>query len=176
MKTCSKCKQQKEIDLFPIAYGRKRKDGTRKKQIRCECKECRGIIFKKWRDKHPGYGTIKKKEWENKNVDYIKEYRKKYKSDNRERCKKWKNEWDKKNYDWILEYKRNRYPEIKDKVRGWNNKTCAKMRENLSDCYVIYTLSRRIGKTAEFIRKYPELIEAQRLIIKTKRLCKTLQN
>ena len=48
-----------------------------------------------------------------------------------------------------------------------------KLREELSDCYVINKLIRGTNLTAKQIRETPELIEIKRIIIKTKRLCKT---
>lgn len=175
-KCCSKCGEEKPIEQYPVVYGRKRKDGTRKERIHSQCRECRYNICKKWFDKNPGYSTEKKREWDERNKEYRNEYTRNYRSQNVERVKQWKKDWDEKNYDWVLEYKKQRYPEIKDKVREWTRKTGNKMREELKDCYVIYTLSKRTGQTAELLRQYPELIEAQRLIIKTHRLCKTLQN
>ena len=74
-----------------------------------------------------------------------------------------------------MKYKKDN-PQPKNKAREWQNKTDIKMRKELKDCYVIYTLSKRTGQKAEFLRQYPELIETQRLIIKTQRLCKTSQN
>lgn len=175
-KCCSKCGEEKPIEEYPIVYGRKRKDGTRKERVHSQCRKCRYNICKNWLDKNPGYSTEKKREWDEQNKEYRNEYTRNYRSQNADRVKQWKKDWDEKNYDWVLEYKKQRYPEIKDKVREWNKKTCIRMREELKDCYVIYTLSKRTGQTAEILRQYPELIEAQRLIIKTHRLCKTLQN
>lgn len=49
-------------------------------------------------------------------------------------------------------------------------------RDELKDCYVIQKIIRGTELNAQDIRENPELIEAKRLIIKTKRLCKTLKN
>lgn len=46
----------------------------------------------------------------------------------------------------------------------------------LNDCYVIQKIVRDTELNANDIREYLELIEAKRLIIKNKRLCKTLKN
>ena len=52
----------------------------------------------------------------------------------------------------------------------------SKLRDELSDCYVINKLIRGTNLTAKQIRETPELIEIKRIILKTKRLCKTSQN
>lgn len=146
LKCCSKCITEKNINDFLLVYGCKKKDGTRKQRYHSQCKECRYLVCKKWHDKNEGYGTIKKKEWEEKNKEHILEYRKRYNKENADRVRKWKKDWDERNS------------------------------EELTDCYVILTLSRRTGQNAKFLRQYPQLIETQRLLLKTYRLCKTLQN
>ena len=47
--------------------------------------------------------------------------------------------------------------------------------DNLHDAYMKQHL-RKLGYTKEQILIYPEITETIKLIIKTKRLCKTLQN
>jgi hypothetical protein len=51
MKTCSKCNISKSTNDFPIVFGRKRKDGTRKQRYNSQCRECRYSICKEWFDK-----------------------------------------------------------------------------------------------------------------------------
>ena len=174
-KCCSKCNIEKSINDFPIVFGHKRKDGTKKQRYHSQCRECRYSVCRKWLDKNEGYSTIKKREWDEKNKEYVTEYKKNYKKENADKVKQWKKDWDIKNKEHRLQYNKDN-PQPKHKVREWQNATAKKMREELNDCYVIYTLSKRIGKKADFIRQYPELIETQRLIIKTQRLCKTSQN
>ena len=174
-KCCSKCKVDKSLNDFPIVYGHKRKDGTKKQRHHSQCRECRYSICKKWFDKNEGYSTIKKMEWDAKNKEYVADYKKRYKKLNSDKVKQWKTDWDAKNKEHRLKYNKDN-PQPKHKVREWQNATNKKMREELKDCYVIYTLSKRTGQNAKFLRQYPELIETQRLIIKTKRLCKTSQN
>jgi len=174
-KCCLKCNLQKCLNDFPIVYGRVKKDGTKTKRYHSQCRNCRYSVCKKWFDKNEGYSTFKKKEWEENNKEYVSEYRKKYKIENSEKIKLWKKIWDKNNKEHCLQYKKDN-PQPKTKTREWQNKTDKKMREELKDCYVIYTLSKRTGQNAKFLRQYPDLIETQRLIIKTQRLCKTSQN
>lgn len=174
-KCCSKCGEEKPIEEYPVVYGRKRKDGTRKERVHSQCRKCRYNICKNWFDKNPGYSTEKKREWDEQNKEHRNEYTRNYRSRNAELVKQWKKDWDKKNKEHRIEYLKNN-PQPKAKIREWQNKTNNKMRKELKDCYVIYTLSKRTGQTAELLRQYPELIETQRLIIKTHRLCKTLQS
>jgi len=49
-------------------------------------------------------------------------------------------------------------------------------RDKLNDYYIVANISRSCKLPRKEIRKYPELIEINRIKIKTKRLCKTLQN
>ena len=107
----------------------------------------------------------------------LQEYRKKYKLLNRERNNELekirrknnpeKFKLNKKNY-------RNRNPE-KDKDYARKNPEIFRLkskegREQLTDSYVAGRLAYKTNLTCSEIRKYPELIEARRLIIKTKRL------
>ena len=65
--------------------------------------------------------------------------------------KKAKTKWAKNNSEKIIEKER-------------------KLRDDLSDCYVINKLIRGTSLTAKQVREIPELIETKRIILKTKRL------
>lgn len=93
MKTCSKCKIEKELELFS-------KDKNRKDGLKPQCKSCAKV----YREINNKYIQIYKKEYyiinkesiaksqeeyRNKNKDYIKEYNKNYKKLNREKIKEY---------------------------------------------------------------------------------------
>lgn len=66
-----------------------------------------------------------------------------------------------------------------EKVKQWwterGNERKRKETELLTDDYVIRQLTKD-GFTREEISQYPELIETKRILLKTKRLCKTSPN
>lgn len=64
------------------------------------------------------------------------------------------------------------YPEIQ---KPYALKRALKEIREISDNYVIAELKRGTGLTSDHIKKYPELIEAKRQIIKNKRLLKNEQ-
>jgi hypothetical protein len=76
-----------------------------------------------------------------------------------------------------LRYKSNpnKYRERQKKYNGYALEKAKKHIEIISDTYVIAELKRGTNLTTKEVRKYPELIEAKRQIIKNKRLCRTLK-
>jgi hypothetical protein len=98
-----------------------------------------------------------------------------YREKNKEKIKILNIEWRIKNPEKTKNiyksYKNKNKEKIKIKRYEFNNKSIS----NLSNNYVIKNLIQR-GLSIEQIKENKELIEVQRLIIKTKRLCKTLQN
>lgn len=116
-------------------------------------------IQKKSRDR-PEY---KKREAERKKERYYKgldkDSRDKYQKSEKGKTasKKAKTKW-----------RRNNPEKVKEKNR--------RQIRNLNDGYVISKIRRGTGLTHTEIRKHPELIEVKRIIIKTKRLCRTSQN
>jgi hypothetical protein len=94
------------------------------------------------------------------NKDKQAVFKQRYKNENREKVRKEARE----------RYNDNK--EFLDKQTAEKQKYYA---DTLHDAYMKQHL-RKLGYKKEEITKYPELIETQRLIIKTKRLCKTSQN
>jgi GTPase Era involved in 16S rRNA processing len=99
---------------------------------------------------------------------------------NKDRVQKWKNNnkensiiyfrnYRKENIEKIKNYERKKYPEQNKKY----NLDCI---NNLTDTYVIHKLVRGTNLKHSDIKQYPELIEAKRLQILTKRLCRASQN
>ena len=104
-------------------------------------------------------------------------------------CKKCNNDklklWQKNNTEkvikWSLTYKKNNPEKLKESKRKYKKNNPEKLKEiNTNQCKYIKTnyakaLLRSSGFTTEQINENPELIEVKKLIIKTKRLCKTSQ-
>ncbi len=83
-----------------------------------------------------------------------------YKNNNK-KVKSEKYQWKKDNHDKVLVMQRNNKKKAIDEIK---------------DRYAIYLLMNNTKLSIQEIRQYPELIESQRLLLKTKRLCKTLQS
>ena len=101
----------------------------------------------------------------------------------RAHCNDCKNEMTKNWFNNNKGYKKQWRKENPNKVKQENkkrqnkhNKWHQKERDKLKDSYVVKLITKRSSLTAETVRKHPELIEVKKIIIKTKRLCKTLQN
>ena len=127
--------------------------------------------------------------WNLKNKERRKEIDKKSKS--RPEYKKRQAELKRKRYyEGLDDDSRKKYANSKkgklaaQKARdSWKQRNPDKISEKekrligeLKSCYVIQKIIRGTELKAKDIRENPELIEAKRIIIKTKRLCKTLKN
>lgn len=127
------------------------------------CKKCKiekGFdLFQKYKKSRDGYRT------QCKQCDY--EYHKKYCQTHRsEMCQYVKKNGQKNNYKHQKEYHKNnpnnRIEMIKNGV------------DSLNDRYVKSTL-KHSGFSREMLESNPEIVEVKRLLIKTRRLCKTSQ-
>ena len=168
MKVCSKCKEEKDLDCFTAA--KRNTDGL------CgQCKKCRYKVVLLWREKNiDSFKANKKKN------DHL--YRIRHIEQRHENGKKWR----KKNNDKLKEGRKLYYLENKNIIDSKNkeyhknnphkkNEIANRAVKELSN-YYIRTRLRDRGFTNEQINQYPELLESIKLIIKTKRLCKTSQN
>mgnify|MGYP003652087023 CR=1 FL=1 len=163
-KKCTKCNEIKSINDYSKYKFKPRKDGTQKIGIRSYCNKCKNQMTKDWFDKNKGY----KKKWRKENPDKVRQENlnakprtDKWRKENKYTLKIKKREYRLKNIDYI---KKNKPIEAR------------KARKELQDCYVIGRITRDSNLKASDIRKHPELIEAKRIIIKTKRLWRTSQN
>ena len=95
----------------------------------------------------------------------------KWRESNPEKYKIIKQEYYKDNKMQILERQKISYLKHREKRISYEKLSS----ENLDDRYMKKHLL-KIGYTRQDLRKNPELIESHKLIIKTKRLCKTSQN
>jgi hypothetical protein len=151
---CRKCLKQKEKSLFV-------KNSKLKNGIDSICKECKNS--KKYHNNPKQKESSKKALGKYRKTDKYKKYHieyhktEKYKTKSRIRNRKYQQELHKKNSEY-------------------STKKAKKQCDLLNDGYVINRLSRKTKLKAKELRQYPELISIQRMIIKTKRLCKTLEN
>ena len=91
MKICSKCKEEKDISLFPISGS--------------VCKSCKY-------EYHKEYSKLNKERLK----EYIKEYSKSYRSENKDILKNKSKSYREENSEKIKEHNKNYYNENKDKV------------------------------------------------------------
>lgn len=117
--------------------------------------------FKKWYDKNKEQIKLKKQKEYLQNIDHIKGRVKKYNNEHKDEKKTYKKAYDENN---------------KPKLKVWQKKSHKKMVETITDGYAVKILVGKRGFKKEQITNNPELIKIQKLIIKTKRLCKTSQN
>jgi hypothetical protein len=200
-KACKKCGKEKILDDFPT-YDYKKKDGSKIKGYEGKCKECKKDhvknsyiknkdYFREYREKNSEKISQYKKDWRIINKEYVAEEKRNYSKKNSEKLKVYKKGWYIKNKEKILELSKNYYIENIEKIKKSGKNRYIKnfvkiseyhrvrgkeIRDKLMDPYIIVKLSEKTGKNAKFIRQYPDLIEAQRLMIKMHRLCKTSQS
>lgn len=163
-KVCTKCNKVKSIDCYSKYKYKPKKDGTQKTGIRSYCNKCKNQMTKDWFDKNKDY----KKQWRKENPEKVKQQNLRAKP----RTDKWRKENKK-----VLKVKKAKY-RLKniEHIKSKKPIEYKKAIEELQDCYVITQITKRSNLTSKEIRNHPELIEAKRIIIKTKRLCRTSQN
>lgn len=149
--TCKKCGDTKDISLF--SYSKKHK-----LKISNECKSCESKRTYDWRNENKEKCKTNRNNWKKNNPDKIKLSNSISNKKNKESIYLKNKKWKDLNIEKVREQSR-----IKN-----NNNT-----KNINDCYVKNIILKPKGFTKEQIT--PELIEVQRIIIKTKRLCKTSQ-
>jgi len=117
-KVCSKCGEEKPIDLFG-------KDKYKKSGLKPSCKKCCNEQYK---------------HWHNKNVEKLMEKYKKYNIVNKEKISKRKKEYFKKKYVQLMKYRKN-YTKQK-------YKSCAlfRLKQNIRNLIGIYLRNNKIIK------------------------------
>lgn len=161
-KICSKCNLEKEISEFPKERNR--------------CSACIREYMQEYRLRNKEKLKTSNKEYYLKNSGKIKSYYKKYWARNPEKWKKYRKKYKAENPEKIKEISKNWNAANKQKIRTLQRERNKKGRLSLDDRYVMTCLKSTSNFTFSELRKHPELIEAQRLIIKTKRLCRTSQS
>jgi hypothetical protein len=153
MKTCTKCKIEKDEGEFQTRKSRK-KDGSGPRGRRSQCKDCDRVYKNTYREMIPE----KHREWD----------RCRYKRDKKKRIelnkacfKKWRDQNPDKYKQRIKKYNK------KETVRAAIRKCHEKYIDQLSDTYLKSNLQRYMPR--ELLDKYPIIIELKRIEIKTKR-------
>jgi hypothetical protein len=131
MKTCSKCKVTKNITDF---Y----KKSTSKDGLRSECKLCNREFSKKY--KVNWYLTNKERLKNNKDIESISKYHKKYYDNNREKIKEYQKKYKENNSEKIKEYQKEYKENNSEKIKQWRKK----YRDNKLNSDSIYKLSHNI--------------------------------
>jgi hypothetical protein len=118
---------------------------------RRQCKEC----FNEYQHKY--YAD---------NCDKAKERHRKWNAANPEKVNEWHRKYYAANLEKVMEYNRKWRDANPDKMMEYNRKQVSELR----DSYVIGIIKQNTSLTREQIKEFPQLIELQKLIIKTKRL------
>ena len=163
LKRCIKCGEAKGVDEYHA-------DRTRKDGLSNKCKYCVSTYRRKYYLDNIEKINLHTKEYFKEHIDEKRAYNKKWKSKNKPFLREMNRNWHRKNK--VTEYARAKLWRIsnKDKVKELNKK----YRDTLPDSYIKAALIRQYKVNASYIK--PDFIEIKRIIIKTKRLCKTLKN
>lgn len=165
VRTCTKCKEEKNINEFLVHHKHFSDYGR-------VCKQCKSKKARYYQEKNKEYYTLKRNEYYQKNKETLKLKTKNWRKNNPEKAliisRKAKKITKEKNREYAKRFRQNNPDKIKADVNKHQKRYC----ETLHDIYVKSSL-KRVGFINDQIT--PELIEVKRLIIKTKRLCKTLQ-
>jgi hypothetical protein len=156
-RVCSKCEQEKPESEYSTVCDRIKKDGTRTLRLNRICKKCVNIWHREYKSDKRDSCNQKTNEWRESNPDKYRESKKKSdlkysKTDSGKKIHK------KATKKWVNEN------------RDQANKTMRTCRDNIVDSYAVGLLVKRTKIDKEEIYKIPELIEVERLIIKTRRL------
>ncbi len=143
MKTCSKCKEEKTLDCF--ASEKRVKSG-----LNASCKECNTKRALLWHKNNRDKANAINRNYTKNNLEKVLERGRKWRNLNKEYGKK----------------KRDEYAIL---FPNYNKERRKNDIDNLNSPYLIAKLKRK-GFTKEQIKEYPELIEVQKILIKTKRL------
>jgi len=117
MKTCSKCKIEKDYLFFNKDKGKK--DGFHSK-----CRSCE----KKYKQDNKEKIREKRKEYQKANKEYLKEYKKEWNQSNKENIKKYNKEYRQANKQKIKKYNKDNKENIKKRLKEWREAN----RENLA--------------------------------------------
>lgn len=172
-KICSKCCEEKQLAEFPKQNGGKM-------GYRASCKSCCKAYREENRER---ILILQKKNYLENKAKYL-EKRRIYKENNKEKIKSQDRVRYLKYYDknkdiikerklkWVSEngsYQTSWRKKNRDKLNGYRKNTI----DNLSDTYIVSLLHNQYGLKFSDIRANQDMIDLKKIIIKTKRLCKT---
>ena len=158
MKVCSTCGEEKPEQAFDIIPNKPPIPGVVYINKKVLNKHCRHCLYLKRKEK-------------------IKKYTNKYKEKNKQKLAEAHRKWREKNKQKYKEIMYNYTERNLDSVRTRRRINSKRMIDELKPIYVRRLLKNK-GFTIEQIKENKELIELQKIIIKTKRLCQsqTLKN
>jgi hypothetical protein len=156
-KKCTTCNCEK-----PLTEFHKRKDC--KDGLKSACRECLNKISSKYREKYKNENI--------KNDNLSSKERHESNNEKRIRNNNYKYKWMKNNPYLMRKFRKTYSEKHKEEIRNRERE----YRLNLTDGYIIKKLSQQLYIKSAELYKYPELIEIKKIMLKTKRLCKTLEN
>ena len=162
MKTCSKCKVEKDEGEF---YKHERCKGG----LHCLCKSCISELRKKYRSENKEKISEIRKKYYSKNKEKISAIKKKYILANKEKKVKYDKIYYSKNKEKFSEHNKKYHLENKEKFIEYKKKY---METDLGKKYAI----KRDFKRYHGFAPPAEIVEVKLIINKTKQLCKTLKN
>ena len=161
-KICKKCNEEKDVELFG-------KDKKGKLGLKSWCKECEKERCKNWRLNNPEKFKEIQKNYRLNNPEKVKEMTKNWYLNNPEKFKEKQKNYLLNNTEKNKENCKNWYLNNIEKIKESNKKVVNELRKG-------YLIKRLKGKGFKKEQITPELLELQKIIIKTIRLCKTSQN
>jgi hypothetical protein len=121
MKTCTKCKIEKELTEFS-------KEKKSKDNLKWSCKKCL---------------NNENKQWKINNKEKIKEYSKEYYEENKEKIKNYSEEWRINNKEKLKEHSKEYYEKNKDKINDYSKKYKEQNKEKMIDYGKEYWLNNK---------------------------------
>ena len=160
--TCKKCNETKDINLFV----------KNKKLIKGVCNTCNKCKYEMSKKYNVNILKVKvnQKKYRDKNIEKINIYNNHYYYNNILKVKKRKKEYYLNNSDKFLDNSKKYYSQNKEKCK---EQSSIKNKEQTSELKIPYLITILKAKGFNKEQITAELIEVQRIIIKTKRLCKT---
>lgn len=127
-KICTKCKEERTVDLF--SKNKNNKDG-----LEHWCKICRKQMYIEERDKRLEYQKKYKREDEQRFKEQQKRYKTKVKEQNKEKNYQRYKAYEEKNKEKLTEYRQEYFQKNRDKILDYNRKYI-KQRKNTDELFL----------------------------------------
>lgn len=167
-KECSKCGEVKLAGEFPAG--------------RLRCKQCAVEYQRQWREKNAEKNAEWHRQWREKNPDKVAEWHLRYRQKNPDKAAERDRQWREKNPDRVTKMRRQWCEKNPDKVAEnrlrYSQKNVERIvergrryRERLEPNYVADVS----GIPAAELNQHPELLEMKRLVIRARRVVRSIQ-